>query len=177
MGVCLDVHSFVHQPRSNPIWPGSQAEAEWYAERWSLVALLFQHFGWDKLPWQEPSESRGADRDCFQWSTYASLLALAETRQPPHLASRNDSQYLAVYLPIDFDAPLVLPTSTCWETITVASGARVKSELQTLAAVFSFEGGTEIAEADWDSLRLCYDTFVASIDESLSLVLPLFVTW
>ncbi|HYF64236.1 MAG TPA: hypothetical protein VD886_15550, partial [Herpetosiphonaceae bacterium] len=109
MGLTIEVAHIVRKPPNPPAFPGSQLEAAWYEQRWGLLGRICEQFGWRRVPWAEPGERAEPGRASFGRGRYHDLLrrAALEARFP-HLTSRQDDGYLALYLPVALPAPVVI---------------------------------------------------------------------
>jgi hypothetical protein len=158
MGICLDVESIVHIPRYPSLAPHTIYEAQWYAERWGLLVLICKTFSWKKIPWDEPSTYHSAESYCCNKSKYDLLrtVACAAALNQPfttpdsawaayhaapssptyrHLIERNDSEYMALYLPLDLASPIAIPSTSAWDTFTVGSAVHLKQAADALAEI------------------------------------------
>jgi hypothetical protein len=213
LGICLDVHSIVYPPAYPPIAPHTLGEARWYAERWHLVVLIAERFGWHKLPWDEPSPYHSADSYCCNKSKYDLLRAVAcavaaevpfttpETawalhaaENAPsrfqHLIMRNDSGYVAIYLPTEIAMPVVIPSTSDWESFTVGSAIHLKNDADELAVAirsYGCERGTETvveprdypgkASHIWSALEELCQILSQYAQESIEQKVPMFISW
>jgi hypothetical protein len=194
MGLTIVVEHLIHKPTSPPVFPGSRLEARWYEQRWRLVGQLCELFGWRRLPWDEPGEREKADWSSFGRGRYYQLLwgaALVAEHGPgasrqmipepfvhppmtphfPHLTSRQDDGYLALYLPIPLATPAVLDAGTDfngWGRITVGSSVQLGAEIDRLAPMLN---------DSWHSVADIAATISAYCAESQNLNVPMWIEW
>jgi hypothetical protein len=194
MGLTIEVAHLVHRPMSPPVFPGSRLEAHWYEQRWRLVGQLCELFGWRRLPWAEPGEREEENWTSFGRGRYYHLLwsaALVAEHGPvasremipdprvhppmtphfPHLTSRQDDGYLALYLPVALAAPAVLDAGTdfnSWGRITVGSAVQLGAEIDRLAPMLN---------DSWLGVADIVATIRAYCAESQTLNRPMWIQW
>src|SRR6185369_10368607 len=77
MGITITVGSII-----TPMSRRRPGPKETYINQQRCVAILCGAFGWEKVPWDEPSEQKGIDTTA-NYSRYALLLHLAKLAQQP----------------------------------------------------------------------------------------------
>ncbi len=204
MGICFEVDSLLGSRNlAHPLFKYPPSKIAWQNQRREVIQAICQHFGWKWVPWEEPSEQHGTEGNCCSWLKYNWLRGLAiaiatndatSTAEAmiharivadrfPHLTDRNDSQYSAMYIPVDFRRPFQIDTTFYWETCTVASSIGLARELRELYPLLQLEHHrqdklvSQRSEKEWQYLFELYEQFRACAENSVSVNLPMLLTW
>lgn len=174
MGVCVNVASLLQPPDSPPFRANESVRVEWLKNRNEVIRLICDHFDWWALPWCEPPAQYAIQGDCFNQSRYYKLLErareldeISHSAQFVHLVNRDDSQYAAIYIPIEFDKPFQIRTSFEWEVCTIGSAVALSKELKALNP----------SVARYDDIADLPDRLLVQTEESVRLNVPMLIEW
>jgi hypothetical protein len=150
MGLSFGVESII-PVRNRPRPP------QWYVHQAFIVEQIRKRFGWEKVPWEEPSSKTGLVSSCGLGG-FTSLIGLGITianeidarhltfhqvsqrivtekgsQKFPHFLCRSDYTNLimlySIYLPIEFEIPFSFVVDYPEYIVTVGSSARLEKEL------------------------------------------------
>ncbi|HEX2914136.1 MAG TPA: hypothetical protein VH186_25265 [Chloroflexia bacterium] len=130
MGITIDVESIITHSK-NRYGPGERREIQE-----EYVRVICHSFGWENVPWEEPSETRGDVSTSASYGRYALALGMAEGSfprlEPPEMQKfynapyawlsgmqrkarychfLDHDEYNTFYLPVDFTPPRRLENS------------------------------------------------------------------
>ena len=166
MGLVLLVESIlVSAARRRPNGPRLE---DINREKQAVIEAILHEFGWQEVPWEEPSDRAGALATSMSHATYSHLTALPfmldlDDADFPHLLDHD--VHWTIYIPHDFETPSSFRRGSI-DSFVLASSPRLLAELTRLQAARR--------DADPDE---ALDTLRLGARESVDLALPLQIRW
>ncbi len=172
---------------------------------WEYVTQMCEYFGWQKVPWEEPSAYKAINTTSANYSRYALLMDFAFNLEvhgtisvepcdrPPNQLKRfrhlldigPDTNF---YLPLEFDLPvhLVVHSDRAWPDFSVGSSIKLAEEMQDLKPVLAeavVDKGAETVVVPrhpyhkWGAVLDLCDFFLRAARESVEVNLPLWIAY